>query len=80
MHFQNNIALGRLVSTLREICDDKLPKDQIFINGYLMFEALTMRDYDFSCNLCGFHPDVLCFDLCKKTAFDFKGITHMLIW
>ncbi len=43
---------------------------QAIINAYLHYESMCDHSYDFSCNLCGYHPTTLVMDLNKKVAFD----------
>ena len=67
---QNHVAPGRVMNSLNMYLKGKKMEHKLFLNGYLLFEALTKREYNFFCNICGYFPTILTFDLNKKTVFD----------
>ncbi|XP_070557881.1 uncharacterized protein [Ptychodera flava] len=70
---KTHIAIGVAIETLENFQQQSMPvsHDDI-INGYLHFEALSTRNYDFSCVLCGHFPAILIMELNRNTAFDLE--------
>lgn len=45
----------------------------LMLKALQMFEALSDRDYAFTCVLCGYHPSVVITDVQRKACFKLKG-------
>ncbi|XP_034082898.1 uncharacterized protein LOC117553198 isoform X1 [Gymnodraco acuticeps] len=70
---QNHTAVGRALDILEQTNNEKYPKHDSILHGYLHFEAMTAHDYNFSCVHCGVHPPVVIMDLHKKGVFTMAG-------
>jgi hypothetical protein len=64
-----HMPIGSVVKVLERKLNRQL-NSQAIINAYLHYESMCEHPYDYSCNLCGYHPTTLIMDLNKKVAFD----------
>ncbi|XP_039608627.1 uncharacterized protein LOC120528516 [Polypterus senegalus] len=63
---QNHTSIGNAIDILELTANQKFPKRDCLLHGYLHFEALSAHEYNYSCIRCGFHPPVVVVDLHKK--------------
>ncbi|XP_039608198.1 uncharacterized protein LOC120528177 isoform X2 [Polypterus senegalus] len=66
---QNHTSIGNAIDILELTTNQKFPKRDCLLHGYLHFEALSAHEYNYSCIRCGFHPPVVVMDLHKKGVF-----------
>ena len=63
-----HIPIGSIVKVMEAKIGISLNSHTV-LNAYLHFDVLSEHSYDYSCVLCGFHPQVLIMDLNRKIAF-----------
>ena len=70
-NLQEHNTLGGTFEALNRSIVHKVERASVekIRDGYLMFDVLSTKEYDFSCVKCGYHPDVLVADLNRKLAF-----------
>ncbi|XP_062600986.1 uncharacterized protein LOC134262628 [Saccostrea cucullata] len=64
----NHVAMGRTLAILQEMIGTNLNVMEIE-KAYLHFEAMTDREYEFHCVLCGYSPAIIIWDTFRKASF-----------
>lgn len=64
--------MGRTLAILQEMIGTNLNVMEME-KVYLHFEAMTDREYDFHCVLCGYHPAIIIWDTFRKASFRHVG-------
>jgi len=68
------------METLHSIEGGPFPKNELVLQAYLHFEAMTELDYHYNCVTCGHYPSVVVMDLHKKGAFGMPGMFKHLLF
>ena len=71
--FQAHIPVESVVQAQCRTHGYTVPRG-LMLKALQMFEALSDRQYAFTCNLCGHHPPIIITDLQRKACFTLKGI------